>query len=226
MKKNAILRRLIPWLIAAVLIFCLVYFVGIPLYSQKDAQVDRLPEVSYYEGGKDPIVLENDALKFELDPTTTHFKLTEKASGREWLSNPEGAANDAVAKSSQANLYTLQSTLLMTYTDKDKGTANITFNNYQRSIMNGNYTIENVNADSVDVVYSIGDISKVYMMPYAITEERFQMFTERMKEQLGLSKSKINSKISNVYNVYSPETLAAKSDADREAILAQYPIAA
>lgn len=226
MKKKSILRRLIPWLITAALLFCLVYFVGIPLYSQKDEQVARLPEVSYYEGGKEPIVLENDALKFELDPMTTHFKLTEKANGREWLSNPADAANDAVAKSSQANLYALQSTLLMTYTDKDKGTANITFNNYQRSIMNGNYAIENVSADSVDVVYSIGDINKVYMMPYAITEERFQMFTERMKEQLGLTKSKINSKISNVYIVYSPETLASKSDSEREAILAQYPSAA
>ncbi|MBR3741325.1 MAG: hypothetical protein IKN04_12870 [Clostridia bacterium] len=223
MKKKSILRRLIPWLITAVLLFCLIYFVGIPLYSQKDEQVTRLPEVSYYEGGKEPIVLENDALRFELDPTTTHFKLTEKANGREWLSNPANAANDAKAKSSQANLYALQSTLLMTYTDQDKGTANISFNNYQRSIMNGNYAIENVTADSVDVVYSIGDISKVYMMPYAITEERFQMFTERMKEQLGLTKSKINSKVSNVFIVYSPETLASKSDSEKEAILAQYP---
>lgn len=225
MKKKSILRRLIPWLITAILLFCLVYFVGIPLYSQKEEQVARLPEVSYYEGGNEPIVLENDALRFELDPTTTHFTLTEKQNGRQWLSNPEGAANDAVAKSSQANLYALQSTLLMTYTDKDKGTANINFNNYQRSIMNGNYTIENVTADSVDVVYSIGDISKVYMMPYAITEERFVMYTERMKDQLGMSKSKINSKVSNLYVIYSPETLASKSDAEKEAILAQYPIA-
>ncbi len=226
MKNKSILRRLIPWLITAVLLFCLVYFVGIPLYSQKEEQVDRLPEVSYYEGGKDPIVLENDALRFELDPTTTQFKLTEKANGREWLSNPENAASDPVAKSSQANLYALQSTLLMTYTDKDKGTANITFNNYQRSIMNGNYTIENVTADSADVVYSIGDISKIYLMPYAITEERFQAYTEKMREELGLSKSKVNSKVSNVYNVYSPETLATKTDAEKEAILAQYPIVA
>ncbi len=43
MKKKSILRRLIPWLIAAALLFCLVYFVGIPLYSQKEEQVARLP---------------------------------------------------------------------------------------------------------------------------------------------------------------------------------------
>ncbi len=226
MKKKSILRRLIPWLITALLLAALVIFVGIPLYSQQEAQVTRLPEVSYYEGGKDAIVLENDALRFELDPATTQFKLTEKANGREWLSNPVDAANDAKAKSSQANLYALQSTLLMTYTDQDKGTANITFNNYQRSIMNGNYAIANVTDDSLDVIYSIGDISKVYMMPYAITEERFTAYTEKMRDQLGLTKSKINSKVSNVYIVYSPETLATKSDADREAILAQYPTAA
>lgn len=68
MKKKSILRRLIPWLITAALLFCLVYFVGIPLYSQKEEQVARLPEVSYYEGGKDPIVLENDALRLSWTP--------------------------------------------------------------------------------------------------------------------------------------------------------------
>ena len=131
-----------------------------------------------------------------------------------------------MAKNSQANLYTLQSTLLMTYTDRDKGTADIAFNNYQRSIMNGNYEIGEVTDDSVEVIYSIGDISKVYLMPYAITEERYQMFTERMKDQLGLSKSKLNSKVGNIYNIYSPDTLATKTDAEKEAILAQYPSAA
>ena len=225
MKKKSILRRLIPWIIVVLLLAALVYFVGIPLYSQKDEQAERLPEVSYYNGGKDPIILENDQLLFELDPMTTQFKLTEKANGREWLSNPANAANDAKAKSSQANLYALQSTLLMTYTDKDKGTANISFNNYQRSIMNQTYVIGEVTEDSVEVIYSIGDISKIYMMPYAITEERFQMYAEKMKTELGMSKSKVNSKVANVYNIYSPETLAGKSDSEKEAILAQYPLA-
>ena len=226
MKKQSILRRLIPWLVALAALAALVIFVGIPLYSQKDEQVTRLPEVAYYEGGKETITLENGSLKFEMDPTTTHFKLTEKASGREWLSNPADAANDAVAKSSQANLYALQSTLLLSYTDKDKGTADINFNNYQRSIMNGNYEISEVTDHSLLVTYSVGDINKIYLMPYAITEERFQFFTEKMRSELGLSKSKVNSKVSNIYIIYSPDTLATKSDAERENILAQYPIAA
>ena len=226
MKKKSILRRLIPWIIVVALLAALVIFVGIPMYSQKDEQSTPLPEVAYFDGEKETITLENDALKFELDSTTTQFKLTEKATGREWLSIPENAANDALAKSSTANLYALQSTLLVSYTDKDKGTANITFNNYQRSIMNGNYEFGERTDTSLEVIYSIGDINKVYLMPYAITEERYQMFTEKMKEELGLSKSKLNSKIGNIYNIYSPDTLASKSDAEKEEILAQYPTAA
>lgn len=226
MKKKSILRRLIPWIIAVALLAALVIFVGIPLYSQRDEQSTPLPVVSYYEDDPEIITLENDTLRFELDTGTTHFKLTEKASGRVWTSIPENAANDEIAKRSTANLYALQSTLLMTYTDKDKGTADISFNNYQRSIMNRNYTISEVTDHSVEIVYSIGDIDKIYMLPYAITEERYQMFTERMKEQLGLSKSKLNSKVGNIYNIYSPDTLATKSDEEKEAILARYPIAA
>ncbi|MBQ7656817.1 MAG: hypothetical protein IJS41_09960 [Clostridia bacterium] len=226
MKKKSILRRLVPWIVFLALAAAFVYFVGIPLYSQKDEQTTPLPTVAYFEGKAETITLENDALKFELDTGTTQFKITEKANGRVWTSIPEKAASDPVAKNSQANLYTLQSTLLMTYTDRDKGTADIAFNNYQRSIMNGNYEIGEVTDDSVEVIYSIGDISKVYLMPYAITEERYQMFTERMKDQLGLSKSKLNSKVGNIYNIYSPDTLATKTDAEKEAILAQYPSAA
>ena len=226
MKEKSILRRIIPWVIAVALLAALVIFVGIPLYSQKDEQSTPLPQVAYYEGKPETLTLENEFLKLELDTGTTQFKLTEKANGRQWTSIPENAANDEIAKKSTANLYALQSTLLMTYTDRDKGTADIQFNNYQRSIMNGNYEIGEVTDNSVEVIYSIGDINKVYMMPYAITEERYQMFTEKMKSELGLSKSKLNSKVSNLYIIYSPETLATKTDAEKEAILAQYPSAA
>ncbi len=226
MKKKSILRKILPWVIAVALLAALVIFVGIPLYSQKDEQTTPLPHVTYFEGKAETITLENDALKFELDTGTTQFKVTEKQNGHEWTSIPDNAASDPVAKSSQANLYALQSTLLMTYTDRDKGTADIAFNNYQRSIMNGTYEIGEVTDNSVEVIYSIGDISKIYLMPYAITEERYQLFTEKMKSELGLSKSKLNSKVGNIYNIYSPETLATKSDAEKEAILAQYPSAA
>ena len=221
MKKSTIF-----WLVFSLLLVGLIVYVGIRLYTQQEVQTTDLPEIIYGDGGTGTVTIENDLLRLDMDKATSQFKLTEKATGREWLSNPADAANDPVARSSQANLYALQSTLLLTYTDKDKGTANITYNNYQRSIMNGNFVIENVKDDSMDVTYAIGDIQKIYMMPYAITEERFTAFTDKMRSELGLSKSKINSKVSNVYNIYSPDTLAKKTPAEREAILALYPSAA
>ena len=159
MKKKSILRRIIPWVLTLAVLAALVIFVGIPLYSQRDEQTTPLPHVTYFDGKAETLTMENDALKFEMDTGTTQFRLTEKATGREWTSIPDNAANDQIAKGSQANLYALQSTLLMTYTDRDKGTADIAFNNYQRSIMNGTYEIGEVTDHSVEVIYSIGECS-------------------------------------------------------------------
>ena len=62
MKKKSILRKILPWVIAAALLAALVIFVGIPLYSQKDEQTTPLPHVTYFEGKAETITLENDAL--------------------------------------------------------------------------------------------------------------------------------------------------------------------
>ncbi len=219
-KKNII------WLVILLLLIGGIVYLGVRLYTQKDEQTTELPEIIYGTGETGTVTIENDALRLDMDKATSQFTLVEKATGREWRSNPENAAQDAVARNSQANLYALQSTLLLTYTDRDKGTANISFNNYQRSIMNGNFVIRDVTDTSLTVEYAIGDISKVYLMPYAITEERYLHFTDLMRTQLGLSKSKINSKIGNVYNIYSPDTLAKKTAEEKEAILALYPSSA
>ena len=87
-KKKSIFRRLLPWLIWAVLITLVVVFIGIPLYAPQEEEKIDTPVIGYYEGGKKPIVMENESLLFELDPATTHFALTEKATDRKWLSNP------------------------------------------------------------------------------------------------------------------------------------------
>ena len=112
-KKDSLLKRLIPWIIALAAVAALVVFVGIPLYAPQADETVEAPVISYYEGDAKPLALENDALRFELDPAPTAFKLTEKATGREWLSNPADAAKDAVAVST--NKDTLQSTLIVTY---------------------------------------------------------------------------------------------------------------
>ena len=62
MRKKSLLRRLIPWMIAAVLIALLVIFVGIPLYGQQEEEVNDPPTVSYFEDSGLDLTLENDYL--------------------------------------------------------------------------------------------------------------------------------------------------------------------
>lgn len=206
---KSLLRILLPWVIAAALIAALVVFVGIPLYGpQEETKLDP-PVISFYEDGAKTLTMENDSLLFELDAKTTHFKLTEKATGREWLSNPADAAKDSVAVST--NKAVLQSTMIVTYSSS---AGTIDFNNYQYSIENGNYTLEQLEDGSIRVCYSVGKIEKIYLLPNITTVERMTMFTDAMS-------SKDAKKVKNVYTLYKPEKVAEREDKDT--LLAMYP---
>ncbi len=209
MKKKSVLRRLLPWLITLALLAALVIFVGIPLYSQKEVVNDRPPVISFYEGGSTPIVLENDGLRFEMDPTTTQFTVTQKASGRVWRSNPADAAQDKIAVA--VNKSRLQSTLEVSYSSAD---GTIPFNNYQYSIENGNFLIEQPDENTVRIVYSVGKIEKIYLLPTAITEERYRGFKEGMKNS-------DKKKLDGIYTLYTPEKAASANNSAE--LLAMYP---
>jgi hypothetical protein len=211
-KEKSILRRLIPWAVALALIAALVVFVGIPLYSQNDTVAENPPKISYFEEKPKTLTMENDSLLFELNTGTTQFVLTEKATGRVWRSNPENAANDPVAVAANKNM--LQSTLVVTYSSAD---GVIDYNNYQYSIQNGNYDIEQRDDGSIAVKYSVGKIEKIYLIPTAIAAERYQDFTSRMNA------SDVKLRVAKAYTSYTPESVA-KLDADkRDALLALYP---
>ena len=208
-KKKSILRRLIPWLITLAALAALVVFVGIPLYSDTEEEVVNPPVISYYEGDKKPLTMENDDLLFELDPTNTHFTLTEKATGRQWLSNPANAAQDPVAVA--ANKALLQSTLVVTYSSSS---GTIDFNNYQYSIENGTYSVDQAEDGTISVTYSVGKIEKIYILPSAITVDRYKAFTDAMSK-------KDAKKVAGVYTLYKPDKVAAMEDKDT--LLSMYP---
>ncbi len=208
-KKKSILRILLPWMIAAALIAALVIFVGIPLYGPQEEEQLAQPMIAFYEDGKKPLIMENENLLFEMDPATTHFKLTEKATGREWLSNPADADKDKVAVST--NKAVLQSTMIVTYSSSS---GTIDFNNYQYSIENGNYTIDQLEDGGIRVNYSVGKIEKVYLLPQATTVERMDTFISAMSK-------KDEKKVKNVYTLYKPEKVAERDDKDE--LLAMYP---
>ena len=215
-KKKTLLRRLIPWIITAVLLAALIVFVVIPLYAPQEEEKIEPPVISFYEGKNTPVVMENDSLLFELNPKTTQFTVTEKTTGRTWRSNPENAASDSKAGNSAANKGVLQSTLIVTYSSSD---GVIDFNNYQYAIENGNYLIEKTEDGAVEVTYSVGKIEKTYILPNAITAERYDKFIAEMAKPKA-------SRVKKAYTQYTPEKLAKMEAAERDAIVAMYPEAA
>ena len=81
MKKSKLLSFLLALSLSA------AAFTGLTGCGEEETQDDNM--VIYgYEEGKSEYVMENEHLKFVMDPTTTQFSLTEKASGKVWYSNP------------------------------------------------------------------------------------------------------------------------------------------
>ena len=149
MRRKSLIRRLIPWLIAAVLVAALVIFVGIPLYSEQETEAENPPEITYYEGEAGQLTMENERLLFTMDQATTQFQVTDKRTGQVWASNPEDAAQDPVALS--LNKDTLSSTLIVTYTTPG---GIVGMNNYTYSIQNQSYDLRQQEDGSIRVDYS------------------------------------------------------------------------
>lgn len=208
-RKQSLIRRLIPWLIAAIALACLVIFVFVPIYSQKEDTNTNPPVISYYEGDETPLVMETDDLLFTMDPKTTRFQLVEKASGRIWDSTPADGDKDPIALT--ANKEALAATMLVAYTTSS---GEITMNNNAYSIANQTYQLNKQEDGSIRVDYSIGKIERIYTLPNAITKERFNTFVDAM------SKKNKKQTTSN-YSLYEPEKLDKKDN--KEEIIAMYP---
>lgn len=208
MKKKVIFRLLRLALVLG-LLAALIFFVIIPLYGPQPESTLPVPDIIFYEGSTKAVTMENEYLTFELDPNTTHFTVKEKLNGREWESNPSGAAKDSKAISSNKEM--MQSTAIVTYTNAG---GTIDLNNFKYSIENKNFDIKVQDDGSIRVDYAIGKIEKTYLMPTAISKERYDAFYSQMK-------SSTQKKLKSNYTLYEPDKLDSKKNKDE--IIALYP---
>ena len=212
MMKNAkkkIIRRLIIWLIALIALACLVVFVFVPIYSERDNSSGREPHLVFYEGDDKDVVIENDHLLLEMDAATTQFKITSKDTGKVWFSNPEGRDKDPIAHGVNSDL--LSSTLNLTYTVSGSETE---LNNYRYSMVNRNFNIYKEDENTIRIEYAIGKIERTYFIPLAITKERYKELTGKMS---GGDKKKVSS----FYSLYDAKQLKKATNLDE--LKAMYP---
>ncbi len=195
-------------------IIALIILIGVLIIlNYRDAEEEEeIIRINGWEGEKTELVLENEALKFVMDPTNTHFTVEVKSSGKVWYSNPQDASSDTLALTSEKGK--LQSTMEITWSTQNGVDAK--YNNYDYSIEKGVYDIE-MGEDYVKVYYSIGDTEKEYIIPPVVTDENFQKW-------LGLMDQTNATLVKEYYKKYDINNLG-KSD-DKEQLLVNYPIVA
>ena len=210
--KAAVIKQLKSMIVPVII--CLVILVGIfvVITYQNNEEPAEIIRLNGYEGEENTIVMENDAIKFEMDPATTQFAVTVKETGKVWRSNPEDGANDPIAQASEKGR--LQSTLSIVWSTKNGVDAE--YNNYDYGIKNGLYDIE-TGENYVKVKYSIGDVDREYYIPPVTTEEKLEYWFSQME-------SNDATLIKEYYKKYDINKLSKKDNKDE--LLAQYPILA
>lgn len=210
--KKALIRQLKSLIGPGIIALIILIGVLIILNYRDAEEEEEIIRINGWEGEKTELVLENEALKFVMDPTNTHFTVEVKSSGKVWYSNPQDASSDTLALTSEKGK--LQSTMEITWSTQNGVDAK--YNNYDYSIEKGVYDIE-MGEDYVKVYYSIGDTEKEYIIPPVVTDENFQKW-------LGLMDQTSATLVKEYYKKYDINNLG-KSD-DKEQLLVNYPIVA
>lgn len=207
--KNDIKKKLKSMVVPVIGLLVVGVFVLVIVLYQGEEEAPELIEVNAYAGETETITLENEVLRFEMDPTTTQFELTVKKSGKVWRSTPEGVADDAIALTAEKDK--LDSTLLVTYSNISGIDA--VYSSYGYSVKKGIYDIE-ANADYVKVNYSIGDVEKEYVIPTVIREADMEKLLESMNKSNA-------TMVQDYYKKYDINKLGKKDN--KEELLAAYP---
>lgn len=224
MKKKPLLLRLLPWALLAALLSGMIY-IGYLLWGQPEQDPLYTAEIIRFEGeSTDPVVLDNGQLRFEMDPLTTQFVLTD-AYGHEWKSNPfsdPAASGETIA--SDENRKALASTLNVYFRLPRKGVDDM-YDNYSYSVTRSAYRIRKTDDNTVEVTYSLGDIAREFVLPESLTRERYDELSALVKAS-GTPKKQFTGKYGARKSAAVMKQLAGSDAKEREeaaGLLASYP---
>lgn len=155
------------------LLFVLIaLLLGVVSACSKKATEDEIEVYSYDTLDENELLVENDNLELHFDPETTHFSVKVKSTGYTWDSNPADLTPGATAGDD------LNSTVTLRYCTESTSATSI--DNYKYSILKGNYTYGLLGDNGIEVNYTIADLEKIYLMPIAVPESRFNEYFDKM----------------------------------------------
>ena len=202
-----IIKRAGALLLSATMIF------GAAACEKSAEEVERV--IYEHEGPAEgeteqPVVLSNDYLEMTFDPATTAFDITVKSTGQKWHSCAIDPDSDTVASAEFKK--TMASMLVMEYSSIAGDTK--TYNTQKHSVENKYYKVE-ADSNSITVHYTIGELSKTYIVPLVANEEEMQVFLDQ------LPSAKEVRAVKNLYRLYDINKLQ-KTD-NKDELLTKYP---
>ncbi len=170
---------------------------------------------SYTNEESETATISNSALELTVDKDTTTFVLKDKVHNKEYRSNPTAEDVEKYANAKGQLKDVLNSTMVLTYSNSTDTQKEI--NNYNASIMDGNYSIEKISDTQIDVHYTIGDIEKLYICPLVIKKSEMEKWKEKMPNGKWAS-------VERNYVLYDYKELSeAKDDTELQLALEMFP---
>ena len=193
-------------------LFRIIAFIFILLmFGSCNKQTLKVRTITLFEndGSKEELVLENEYLHLRFLPQTAEIILKDKASGVQWRSNPEGAANDPLADVVTKDF--IKSQFSLEYADN--AGVGMTLYSSINSVALGAYDYS-LTDNTLEVRYSIGDIARSFIIPPAASEQRMLKFLENMEPD-------DRRKVEASYRLYDINNL--RSSDNKNALLASFP---
>lgn len=175
-------KEMIGRIISAVLLLMLLAVVVVAAINIKKSD-DRIKELANIEKSKDTIktvknydygapgfnkVAENDKLILDADFTTGEIRVTEKASGMEWYSNPKDKEEDKIVTMKNR----LASQFYVKFVNVEAGIT-VEFDNVGNSIKKGTMTHEKIE-NGVKFTFGFTTANVYIPVQYTLTEDGFQ----------------------------------------------------
>ncbi len=192
MKKKPIIWRILPWILLAAVLGGIVY-IGYLLYGKPEADPLYTAEIHRFEEA-DPemVMLDNGKLHLELDPLTTQFELTDTY-GHKWKSNPFSNPEESGEKIANGENRNALASPLNVYFRLPKKAVDNMYDAYTYSISRSAYKIRKIDDATVEVIYSLGDIAREFILPESIIKERYDEIAAAVKAS-GVSKKQFTGK--------------------------------
>lgn len=174
-------------------------------------QTETSLEYYAYDEEKMPetFVLENNKLRFELDPKTTQFTVLQKSTGHLWNSNPVNSNDDPIALLKEKN--NMMSTFILKYSTVNGSDDYYDF--YSNSVKRNFYSVEK-KGNEIVINYTVGQMEREYIFPLMMYQDELESYQEKLT----------NTQKRTMLRAYSKlDYKTMRNEAERDEYLEKYP---